>query len=62
MVIFLGSWAALKIPQLMVEVEFLGIGFTLLRFVLTVTALVLEGALMEVLIKKKSDKIKKSAA
>ena len=61
MVIFLGSWAALKIPQLMVETKFLGIGFTALRFVLTITALVLEGALIEVLMKKKSDKIKNSA-
>jgi hypothetical protein len=24
MVLFLGSWAALKIPQLMVEIKFLG--------------------------------------
>ena len=35
MVIFLGSWAALKIPQLMVEIKFLGIVFTSLRFILT---------------------------
>lgn len=46
MVIFLGSWAALKIPQLMVEIKFLGISFTLLRFVLTLLALTLIGLLM----------------
>ncbi|MBN2287597.1 MAG: permease [Tissierellales bacterium] len=47
MVIFLGSWAALKIPQLMVEVKFLGVSFTGLRFVLTLIALVIMGLIME---------------
>ncbi len=47
MVIFLGSWAALKIPQLMVEIKFLGISFTALRFGLTLTALVIMGLIME---------------
>jgi len=47
MVIFLGSWAALKIPQLMVEIKFLGIYFSGLRFVLTLVALVLMGVIME---------------
>jgi uncharacterized membrane protein YraQ (UPF0718 family) len=47
MVIFLGSWAALKIPQLMVEIKFLGIAFASLRFILTLSALVLVGNLME---------------
>ncbi|MDO9536634.1 MAG: hypothetical protein Q7J85_15205 [Bacillota bacterium] len=56
MVIFLGSWAALKIPQLMVEIKFLGIVFTSLRFVLTLAALVLVGILMELLLRIKPDK------
>lgn len=56
MVIFLGSWAALKIPQLMVETKFLGIEFTLLRFALTIIALVLIGMLMEFLLHRKPDK------
>jgi len=58
MVIFLGAWAALKIPQLMVEVKFLGIGFTSLRFVLTVIALILEGALIEAIIRRNPSKNK----
>jgi len=54
MVIFLGSWAALKIPQLLVEIKFLGGLFTLLRFVLTFTVIVIIGIFMEVLLKKKT--------
>ena len=56
MVIFLGSWAALKIPQLMVEIKFLGIAFTSLRFILTLVALILMGILMEFLLRLKPDK------
>jgi len=47
MVLFLGSWAALKIPQLMVEIEFLGITFTGFRFVLTLTGLIIMGLIMD---------------
>ncbi|WP_422487172.1 permease [Gudongella sp. DL1XJH-153] len=54
MVIFLGSWAALKIPQLMVEIKFLGIPFTGLRFGLTLTALVLMGLIMEAVLGRHS--------
>jgi len=56
MVIFLGSWAALKIPQLMVEIKFLGVSFTLLRFLLTLGALLLVGLLMETVLRKSPDK------
>ena len=55
MVIFLGSWAALKIPQLMVEIKFLGIAFTLVRFVLTLLALVLIGLLMGIILRRYPD-------
>lgn len=54
-VIFLGSWAALKIPQLMVEVKFLGWNFALLRFVLTTAALVLMGLFMKGILQKFPD-------
>jgi uncharacterized membrane protein YraQ (UPF0718 family) len=55
MVVFLGSWAALKIPQLMVEIKFLGIAFTLLRFILTLAALVFMGLLMEKILREFPD-------
>lgn len=46
-VVFLGAWAALKIPQLMVEIEFLGVSFALLRFALTATVLILSAIIMD---------------
>ncbi len=49
-VIFLGSWAALKIPQLMVEVKFLGLKFALVRFGLTTVALILMGLFMKAML------------
>lgn len=55
-VIFLGSWAALKIPQLMVEVKFLGLKFTLVRFGFTTVALVLMGLFMKGILQKFPDK------
>lgn len=55
-VLFLGSWAALKIPQLMVEVKFLGWSFAALRFVLTLLALVLMGTLMKAVLSRFPDK------
>jgi len=54
-VIFLGSWAALKIPQLMVEIKFLGFSFTALRFVLTLAGLIIIGSIMNIAFKKKSE-------
>ena len=54
-VIFLGSWAALKIPQLMIEVKFLGWNFALLRFVLTTFALLMMGLVMKVVLQKYPD-------
>ncbi len=57
MVVFLGSWAALKVPQLLLEIKFLGSSFTLLRFILTFTAIVLIGIVMELFLKKNTDKV-----
>lgn len=55
MVLFLGAWAALKIPQLMVEIKFLGVAFTLLRFGLTLAALLIMGSLMNLAFQKKAN-------
>ena len=56
MVLFLGSWAALKIPQLMIEIKFLGLPFTLLRFTLTLVTLIIIGFIMEIILKKSPDR------
>lgn len=49
--LFLGAWGALKIPQLMIEIKFLGIEFTIARFVLTLIALIVVGLIMELILK-----------
>ncbi len=46
-VIFLGAWAAIKVPQLVAETQFLGPSYTALRFVLTLMAVILIGRIME---------------
>lgn len=52
MVVFLGAWGALKIPQLMVEIKFVGLPFAALRFLLTFLFLIIIGLLMDFLIEK----------
>lgn len=46
-VIFLGSWATIKIPMLIMESRFLGLKFSLLRLAITVPFIILIGILME---------------
>lgn len=46
-VVFLGVWAAVKIPQLLVEIEFLGFNFTMMRIVLTLSTVLISGWLIE---------------
>lgn len=50
-VIFMGSWAALKIPQMLVEIEFMGFGFAALRFTLTLIAIMISGYVIEYLMR-----------
>lgn len=56
MVLFLGAWAALKIPQLITEIKFMGLLFALLRFGLTLIALLLTGLMMETFLRRHPDK------
>jgi len=42
-VVFLNTWAAIKIPQLLVEAKFLGPSFMLIRLALTVPSAILMG-------------------
>ena len=46
-VIFLGTWATIKIPMIMMESSFIGLRFALLRLVFTVPCIVAAGYLME---------------
>lgn len=49
-VIFIGAWAAIKVPQLIAETQFLGPAFTSLRFVLTLSAVIISGQIIEKLV------------
>ena len=55
MIVFLTAWACIKLPQEMVELQFMGLEFTLLRFSLTAAAAVLMGLLTERLMKTGED-------
>jgi uncharacterized membrane protein YraQ (UPF0718 family) len=49
--VFLGAWGAAKIPQLMLEARFMGMPFTVTRFVLTVIGVGLMGLLVNCLVR-----------
>jgi len=46
-IVFLSSWACIKIPQEMVELQFLGVKFMLLRLFLTITLVIIMGISIE---------------
>ena len=45
--IFLNTWAAIKIPMLTVEMKYLGLPFALMRLALTLPAIIIIGYLVE---------------
>lgn len=49
-VIFLGTWATIKIPMIMMESSFISVRFALLRLLFTVPCILFAGYLMERLI------------
>ena len=49
-IIFISAWACIKLPQELMEVQFLGLEFTLLRLSLTIVFVVLMGIIIEKLI------------
>ena len=49
-IIFISAWACIKLPQELVEIQFLGIRFAMLRLGLTIFFVVLMGFIIEKLI------------
>ena len=49
-IVFLSAWACIKIPQEMVELQFLGVQFMLLRLVLTIIFVIIMGISIEKII------------
>lgn len=46
-VVFLTAWACIKLPQEMVEMQFLGVDFMLVRMILTIIASIIMGLTIE---------------
>jgi len=46
-IIFLSAWACIKIPQEMVELQFLGVKFMFLRLILTIIFVIIMGLFIE---------------
>ncbi len=59
-IVFLSAWACIKIPQEMVEFQFLGIEFMALRLILTVIFVIIMGISIEKIIIWNDKKIGKS--
>ncbi len=53
-IIFLNAWACIKIPQEMVELQFLGGAFMALRLILTILGTMLMAFLIELMVEKKT--------
>ncbi len=54
-IVFLSAWACIKIPQEMVEVQFLGPEFMFLRLILTIIFVVIMGIAIEFILNRKVD-------
>ncbi len=52
-VVFLSAWACIKIPQEMVELQFLGFKFMMARLILTIISVIIMGAMIEKIIERK---------
>jgi uncharacterized membrane protein YraQ (UPF0718 family) len=56
-IIFLSAWACIKIPQELMEIQFLGLPFTFTRLVLTVIFVTIMGIVIEKIMEKGGKKI-----
>lgn len=59
-IIFLSAWACIKLPQELVELQFLGLKFMALRLILTIVFVVIMGASIERIIEWSNEKEGKS--
>ncbi|MEA2015837.1 MAG: permease [Actinomycetota bacterium] len=50
-IIFISAWACIKLPQEFVEIQFMGINFTMLRLSLTIFFVIIMGIIIEKIIK-----------
>lgn len=55
-IVFLSAWACIKIPQEMVEIQFLGLKFMALRLLLTIAFVIPMGILIERLVVRRGNR------
>jgi len=60
-IVFLSAWACIKIPQEMVELQYLGIQFMLLRLILTIVFVIIMGIGIEKIMEWSDKKASKSS-
>jgi uncharacterized membrane protein YraQ (UPF0718 family) len=53
-IIFLSAWACIKLPQELVELEFLGFNFMITRLILTIIFVIIMGLSIEFIIHRKN--------
>lgn len=58
MVVFLSAWACIKLPQEMMEIQFLGLSFMVSRLLLTIAMVVIMGLLIEALLEGLDESMK----
>jgi len=54
-IIFLSAWACIKLPQELVELEFLGFNFMIVRLLLTIIFVIIMGLAIEFIINRKDN-------
>ena len=55
-IIFISAWACIKLPQELLEIQFLGIQFTMLRLALTIIFVIIMGIIIEKIIEFTDEK------
>jgi len=56
-IVFLSAWACIKLPQELVELQFLGVNFMLSRLVLTIIFVIIMGFIIEKIIESREKEL-----
>jgi uncharacterized membrane protein YraQ (UPF0718 family) len=55
-IIFLSAWACIKLPQELVELQFLGVDFMITRLILTIIFVIIMGYIIEIILEGNKEK------
>ncbi len=56
-IIFLSAWACIKLPQELVELQFLGLNFMITRLILTIIFVIIMGYIIEIILERNKQQI-----